>query len=923
MALESDDDLEPGVDVNRCRQCNKEEGDSKRMQCDLCDAWFHLTCSGLLSDATMNEDFYLNTMESPVKVYIYHVKKSDRGDGHKKKMAWLLRDLRTVDGKSPEKPTAEFDLLFEKVYKWMASSVEDKETFISSLWRLSHRFLIQKPDFINIPERLLEDIKDPHMLREKSQSVDDISIEGEDYQALSAKEESDLELLMSECQVAISNAEVFTEQLSKQLSVLDGANIHSIMGSEDQVLNLMRLLDDGIREAEQIENKLDSYDNILASVKEQMEVMRDKDTLLTVRNSNHQRLLEELENLQKKLDLDLKYMQALMDGDLTTSQGIKECTEAAQALYQCMNADIHPSLCKLGAVEEQQKYFKKLLASFSKRLIHHLNNLFIHHGNEMGETLSRYAGDIRMPQHNLIHRELVIYADLMLWLKKVDEPVFHELSSVYMGSIKKLYTREISDFMESAKQKLVTAKDSKGKLGASTLPRLTGSSTSLTKIEARGCSGSSHSVDSSGLKYGSELDIAMRSIFDQVLEKVLSELERVCIAEQDFCFKFFHLIDKNQPSEENPHKESGPHGEVASEAESEVWVAKQTYSTADEYITENLGEGLMQKRPTVTNRMRQINDQVREMMAKLFPLLEDELDNFLTHADRQDGMYSMYMLVRMSQHVINNQDMSSYLSKTFGNCLIKVKRNFDKYIETMMQAVKETKVSKKTRCGIISFVHNFEDFANLAEAIFRGSDRHADLDKAYTKLVGVVFEQIDRVANEHQKTPKEVVLMENFHRLFSTLSHLKNACLENDRKVAKKRYIDSLNAYTVNLLGRPLEKLHIFFEGVEARKSAGVKYEEVGYQLAFSKQELRKVIKEYPGKEVKKNLEHLNKKVEKQLCEEENLIQVVWHEMQKLFIKEYKYYDDMMCRCYPDSNITLDFTIDDVLQYFSDIAQAH
>ena len=36
------------------------------------------------------------------------------------------------------------------------------------------------------------------------------------------------------------------------------------MGSEDQVLNLMRLLDDGIREAEQIESKLDSYDNILA-----------------------------------------------------------------------------------------------------------------------------------------------------------------------------------------------------------------------------------------------------------------------------------------------------------------------------------------------------------------------------------------------------------------------------------------------------------------------------------------------------------------------------------------------------------------------------------------------------------------------------------------------------------------------------------
>ena len=56
--------------------------------------------------------------------------------------------------------------------------------------------------------------------------------------------------------------------------------------------------------------------------------------------------------------------------------------------------------------------------------------------------------------------------------------------------------------------------------------------------------------------------------------------------------------------------------------------------------------------------------------------------------------------------------------------------------------------------------------------------------------------------------------------------------------------------------------------------AAGVKEDEVGYQLAFSKQELRKCIKEYPAKELKKGLEHLYKKVEKHLCEEENLLQV-------------------------------------------------
>lgn len=67
----------------------------------------------------------------------------------------------------------------------------------------------------------------------------------------------------------------------------------------------------------------------------------------------------------------------------------------------------------------------------------------------------------------------------------------------------------------------------------------------------------------------------------------------------------------------------------------------------------------------------------------------------------------------------------------------------------------------------------------------------------------------------------------------------------------------------------------LFFEGVEAKVAQGIKESEVGYQMAFSKQELRKVTKEYHGREVKKGLDHLYKKVEKHLSEEENLLQVI------------------------------------------------
>ena len=50
---------------------------------------------------------------------------------------------------------------------------------------------------------------------------------GEDYQELTQREENDLEYMISQTENAISNIEAFTEQLSKDLSVLDGV-IHEI-----------------------------------------------------------------------------------------------------------------------------------------------------------------------------------------------------------------------------------------------------------------------------------------------------------------------------------------------------------------------------------------------------------------------------------------------------------------------------------------------------------------------------------------------------------------------------------------------------------------------------------------------------------------------------------------------------------------------
>ncbi|KAG9331892.1 hypothetical protein JZ751_016630 [Albula glossodonta] len=110
------------------------------------------------------------------------------------------------------------------------------------------------------------------------------------WKELSAREEQDIEGMMEVCEYAISNAEAFAEKLSRELQVLDGANIQSIMASEKQVNTLMQLLDEALAEVDTIEGKLSSYEEMLQSVKEQMDQISQSnrhEKLLAVKQQQH------------------------------------------------------------------------------------------------------------------------------------------------------------------------------------------------------------------------------------------------------------------------------------------------------------------------------------------------------------------------------------------------------------------------------------------------------------------------------------------------------------------------------------------------------------------------------------------------------------------------------------------------------------
>ncbi|XP_069600553.1 exocyst complex component 1 isoform X2 [Ranitomeya imitator] len=832
------------------------------------------------------------TTEWPAHVRVVKVKKSDKGDFYKTQTAWLLKDLSMVDAKDALKESPDFDLHFDKIYKWVASSPAEKNAFISCIWKLNQRYLRKKIDFANVSSQLLEE----SVPSGENQSVAGGEDEAAEYQELNTREKQDIEFMMEGCEYAISNAEAFAEKLSRELQVLDGANIQSIMASEKQVNILMKLLDEALKEVDQIEGKLSSYEEMLQSVKEQMDHISESNHLIELSKANSETLLGEIEFLVNHMDLSKGHIKALQEADLSSSRGIEACTNAAEALLQCMNVTLQPGHSMLQAVVQQQQMFRDLREQFARRLASHLNNVFVQQGHDQTSTLSV---EMTLPNHHPFHRDLLRYAKLMEWLKTTEYTRYEGLTKNYIDYIVRLYDREIRDFFEVAKNKMTgVAKEGKkfGLHGSS--GKLTGSTSSLNKLTVQS-SGSRRSQSSSLLDMGnmsaSDLDVADRTKFDKIFEQVLSELEPLCLAEQDFISKFFNLSQHQSMART-------PMGEV-----------------------DDADGGGYSRPPNTSTTTSSEKEMIRQMMTHIFRCIEPELNNLIALGDKIDSFNSLYMLVKMSHHVwtAENVDSASFLSTTLGNVLVTVKRNFDKCITNQIKQMEDVKISKKSKVGILPFVSGFEEFAELAESIFRSAERRGDLDKAYTKLIKAVSINVEKVAIESQKTPRDVVMMENFHRVFATLSRLKISCLEAEKREAKQKYNDHLQSYVIYSLGHPLEKLNIFFEGVKARVAQGIGYDEVSYQLAFSKQELRKVIKDYPGKEVKKGLDNLYKKMDKHLCEEENLLQVVWHTMQDEFIRQYKHFEGLIEKCYTGAGITMEFTIQDILEYFSSIAQSH
>ncbi|XP_010178866.1 PREDICTED: exocyst complex component 1-like [Mesitornis unicolor] len=807
----------------------------------------------------------------PTQPFLVKVK-VDRGEQYKIACRWPLAELKMVDGKSLHQASLEFDLQFDKVYKWTAHSFDEKKIFIRCLWKLSHRFLASSVTFVNIPSCMAEGRQRPQKEGKdtaETESQEELSA----YQEMTPREAADVLKLMEEHEPLVNNSVAFAEQLSNDLQVLDEANLRAIISSENQVTQLMGFIDEALAEVARVEETLQIYDELLGSVKQQMDHIHRENSLLHRILSNKTKLMDEILFLTTHLDLSREHCDALGEADLSSPSSMKACIAAAEALSACMSIQIHPGYRKLQSVAEKLIMFETLKQNFESSFIGHITSIFELQGNAQVPILP--IDKLSAPGHGHHHQELVPYAPLMAWLRSTNPVLFCDLPKVYAQNLGRLYDREIRAFFEQARTSLLGRR--KGSLQES-----------LEKPM-----GSRQRWSFPGSREGQE-DTLEKGNVVKILEQVLRELQPLCTAEQQFIEKFFQLSQESaelEVTEMNPTSQGGE-------------------STASPEDT------------PCTKPQSQLEEPTTQLLSEIFSCLEPELRGFLDVCNKVHPFGCLQVLVTLNDSIFEMWGSSSALPSSFlntvlGNVLLLAKSSFNKYIGTLCKEIEEAKMPSRMKGGILPSISRFEEFVNFSEEVFRTAQRRGELDKAHLRLASSVFSSVNSLSSANLKVNTDMVMMENFHHIHCFLCQKKILCLEGKKREAKQRYSEHMEKYVIRYLGQPLEKLNHFFEGVKARLAQGVKEEEVSFQLAYSKQELRKVIEKYPGKEVKRALETLYRKIHKYLSPEENLLPVVWHAIEQELVRQYQEFEDLIRRCYAGSGIAMDFTMDDLLSYFN------
>lgn len=226
----------------------------------------------------------------------------------------------------------------------------------------------------------------------------------------------------------------------------------------------------------------------------------------------------------------------------------------------------------------------------------------------------------------------------------------------------------------------------------------------------------------------------------------------------------------------------------------------------------------------------------------------------------------------------SNQDfLNNVLQKLHSN----LESRFTKFVESQLRAIEDTKVKIKKRKGVISFMRVFPHFSTAVENMLITADINSSVrrtvDREYDRLIKTMFDSLKVIARENPATltnsgadPEDkealnyhILLIENMNHFLEELDTRGLEILEDWKEAAATEMAEHMGLYLNAVMRRPLGKLLEYLENIETQLATGKSPNIVAAQPSNAKGTFNKILSGYDGREVRKGVEALRKRVEK------------------------------------------------------------
>ncbi|KAI0249489.1 exocyst complex component Sec3-domain-containing protein [Lactifluus subvellereus] len=667
-------------------------------------------------------------------------------------------------------------------------------------------------------------------------------------------------------------------RLQDELVALENANIHSFIETDDRVTLVLKFLDEAILE-------LDNMDSL--AVNDDILFIQSQNRGLQVQTQNQRALLNELEQLLQTVQIGRGALMTLTQGSLRDAESIEALEEAATELYKALQAGRDRDMA---ATMERLEEYRTHNIQFCKRLYDYLCIMFTAQstlllGDSFGLTKPNGPGRSEIKGHKDLEDHLERYSGLILYMKEMDEVAYGKLCVAYFSAASQLHSTQMTNLLTRYSGSIKRVQEDDPENSFSLAP--TATSRGPGALRRAGTLVRSPLDSRKDKEKGPDGDTTAQEVFRQALGQISRQIYR----EEEFIADFLQI--------------------------NEAGLTFADYMGLDNYFRRQAAR--------TSGLSAQTNKLVRGAMDLIFGFLPLETKSWIDQALAKDSIQIIGIMATLERFLADAEERGKAFFMNFlDKQHTRLKGLFERHVAEQIKAIENTKLTSKKRYGVAHFIKYFPVYVGRVESQLIEAD-------ALEIRQNTMFNSLKRTAkidgDEEDKGQLNyhVILIENMHYFVAEIRKQEIGSVNVFSTRAEAVYEENLNAYVKIVLRRPFSKIIDYFDGVEQLLKTTAPSEVSGSSSSYSRSALKKVVKEFDSKDVRKHLDVLFKRVEKHFTEAPEVstggssgitpgtvLVGVWKACEEELLRITEIFAKRISQCYANSGVSLEYSAADV-----------